>query len=485
MTRRPRTCRPAGTSGTRSVDPSTYRFWGYTLNENGLLNTYGLGRNPIFYSTDFYSQRAVDLIARNAPAPAALLPLGRLPRPARRRPARARRSARHQHPRRCAAPPRPLRRHPAAVHPRLQRGDVSDKPAHIRALPRIGPGRARRSRRTTSSGSSRCSPWTRGSPASSARCGARASWTTRSCLHLGQRLLPRRAPGAGRQGARLRALDPRAAHPARSRACRRTGAAASSSPTPTSPRRSWTPPARGPGRTQDGRSLFGLLDDPRREWGRDLLVEGGGVPGEGEFDALRTYRYVYANTRPASASCTTSTATPTSSRAATPTRPTRSCAGGWPGGSRALKTCAGSACRTAAACGCGVRGCRARVSGSGIESVDLPQDATASARAARPSAPLVAGRRLRARVTHDRRPGRDAGPTGCRAPAASSTRRARARGRCSRWRSGPRGRSAAARPGSAPSPGSAGRACGPTGSGACPSGGARRSSSMIRSTARK
>ena len=31
-----------------------------------------------------------------------------------------------------------------------------------------------------------------------------------------------------------------------------------------------------------------------REWGRDLLVEGGGVPGRGEFDALRTYRYLYA-----------------------------------------------------------------------------------------------------------------------------------------------------------------------------------------------
>ena len=49
-----------------------------------------------------------------------------------------------------------------------------------------------------------------------------------------------------------------------------------------------------PTRIQDGRSLFGLLRDRGLEWGRDLLVEGGGVPGTGEFDALRTYRYLYA-----------------------------------------------------------------------------------------------------------------------------------------------------------------------------------------------
>ena len=31
-----------------SVDPSTYRYYGYTLNENGALTTYGAGRNPAF-----------------------------------------------------------------------------------------------------------------------------------------------------------------------------------------------------------------------------------------------------------------------------------------------------------------------------------------------------------------------------------------------------------------------------------------------------
>jgi hypothetical protein len=47
-----------------------------------------------------------------------------------------------------------------------------------------------------------------------------------------------------------------------------------------------------PRRVQDGRSLFPLLDDPGREWGRDLLIEGN-AGANGTFDALRTYRYVY------------------------------------------------------------------------------------------------------------------------------------------------------------------------------------------------
>ncbi|HKF80675.1 MAG TPA: sulfatase/phosphatase domain-containing protein [Thermoleophilaceae bacterium] len=47
-----------------------------------------------------------------------------------------------------------------------------------------------------------------------------------------------------------------------------------------------------PGRLEDGRSLFPLLRDSGREWGRDLLIEGNaGV--NGGFSALRTYRYVY------------------------------------------------------------------------------------------------------------------------------------------------------------------------------------------------
>ena len=49
-----------------SVDPSTYRYYGYTLNENGVLRTYGADEDPAFYQTDFYGRRASELIERYA-----------------------------------------------------------------------------------------------------------------------------------------------------------------------------------------------------------------------------------------------------------------------------------------------------------------------------------------------------------------------------------------------------------------------------------
>ena len=54
-----------------SVDPSTYRMYGYTLNENGVFNTYGdpNEENPAVYQTDVYTDKAVDYVNRNAPAP--------------------------------------------------------------------------------------------------------------------------------------------------------------------------------------------------------------------------------------------------------------------------------------------------------------------------------------------------------------------------------------------------------------------------------
>ena len=50
--------------------------------------------------------------------------------------------------------------------------------------------------------------------------------------------------------------------------------------------------ARPRGRVLDGRSVFALLRDRGREWGRDMLIEGG-AGAAGVFTAIRTYSYVY------------------------------------------------------------------------------------------------------------------------------------------------------------------------------------------------
>lgn len=49
-----------------SVDPTTYWMYGYTLNENGRLRTYGDRRHPDpdMYQTDVYRRKAVDFIDR-------------------------------------------------------------------------------------------------------------------------------------------------------------------------------------------------------------------------------------------------------------------------------------------------------------------------------------------------------------------------------------------------------------------------------------
>ena len=53
------------------MDDSTYRMWGYTLNENGERRTYGspFDEDPRLYQTDVYRDKAVDFIERRAPSP--------------------------------------------------------------------------------------------------------------------------------------------------------------------------------------------------------------------------------------------------------------------------------------------------------------------------------------------------------------------------------------------------------------------------------
>jgi arylsulfatase A-like enzyme len=50
-----------------TVDPTSYRYYGYTVNENGDLRTYGRDRDPRWYSTDFTARRSAGIVERLAP----------------------------------------------------------------------------------------------------------------------------------------------------------------------------------------------------------------------------------------------------------------------------------------------------------------------------------------------------------------------------------------------------------------------------------
>ena len=140
----PATPPPGWSEWYGAVGYSTYRMWGYTLNENGASHTYGsrFDNDPGLYQTDVLANRAVDVIERRAAARAPLFLsvaflaphheadsirrfTGRLVRPAPR------------HEGILATQPLPL---PRSFNER----DVSDKPPFMRRRPPLDGARIER-----------------------------------------------------------------------------------------------------------------------------------------------------------------------------------------------------------------------------------------------------------------------------------------------------------------------------------------------------
>jgi arylsulfatase A-like enzyme len=118
---------PGWSNWQGSVDPSTYRFYGYTLNENGTLRTYERE-----YQADLYAERAAEIITQHAGneqplflSVAFLAPHSGGPREP-------------DDPRGQATPVPPTRYHDRfasealPMPPSFNEADVSDKPARIR-----------------------------------------------------------------------------------------------------------------------------------------------------------------------------------------------------------------------------------------------------------------------------------------------------------------------------------------------------------------
>ena len=165
---RPTEIPPGWTEWYGSTDPSTYQFYNYTP-ERERPDRDGTGPARRYYQADVYTRKAVDAVRRLAPG-GAVLPLRRLPCAAQRRAARVGRPRQPGHagrPRRgtgtASRPSRCRSRRPST------RRTSSDKPPGIRNAPLIGPARVTAIPRSTSSGSSRCSPSTKRSARSSPR----------------------------------------------------------------------------------------------------------------------------------------------------------------------------------------------------------------------------------------------------------------------------------------------------------------------------
>jgi N-acetylglucosamine-6-sulfatase len=143
--RRPPTVPPGWTDWHGSVDKSTYQMWGYTLLENGVLNTYGdfYEEDPALYQTDVYRDKALQVIDDHAPGGDpdpfflslnVLAPHGEVAVPGSTTIPHVRPAPRHAGLLATAAPDSPA----------YDEADVSDKPPYVRGEQRLSPaGRER------------------------------------------------------------------------------------------------------------------------------------------------------------------------------------------------------------------------------------------------------------------------------------------------------------------------------------------------------
>jgi N-acetylglucosamine-6-sulfatase len=275
-----------------TVDPSTYRFYGYTVNENGVLRTYGAAGEPEFYSTDFFARRANELIAAAAPSDqpffmsvAFLAPHSGQPREADDPGGHATPAVAPRHVNAFASVPLP-------VTPAFNEADVSDKPLAIQGRRPIGFARAAAIQEGYQQRLESLLAVDDAVESIVSALGATGEldetlilFTSDNGFFHGEHRVPAGKVLLYEPSIRL-PLYMRGPGVPQGEARRQLVTNADLAPTILD-----AAGARA-GRAQDGRSLFALLDDPGSQWGRELLFEGGTNQGLA-FTALRNYRWKY------------------------------------------------------------------------------------------------------------------------------------------------------------------------------------------------
>jgi arylsulfatase A-like enzyme len=283
---------PGWNDWNATVDPSTYNYYGYTVNENGVLHTYGAAREPDFYSTDFIARRANELIGAAAPSDrpfflsvAFLAPhAGGPPEPddPRGQPTPAV-APRYANAFASVALPIP---------PSFNELDVSDKPLAIRRRPLFGAVKAAAIQEGYQQRLESLLAVDDAVESILAHLAAAGEldntlilFTSDNGFFHGEHRVPNGKILVYEPSIRL-PLYMRGPGVPRGETRRQLVTNADLAPTILD--------AAGarPGRAEDGRSLFGLLDDPGVQWGRELLIEGGNNRGL-TFTALRNYRWKY------------------------------------------------------------------------------------------------------------------------------------------------------------------------------------------------
>jgi arylsulfatase A-like enzyme len=270
-----------------TVDPSTYRFYDYTVFENGVARTY-----PGVYSTDFIGSRANELIAAAAPSQqpffisvAFLAPHSGGPREADDPPNPATPAVAPRYANAFATTPLP-------IPPSFNEVDMSDKPLAMQARVPIGAVRAARIQEAYQQRLE--------SLLSVDDAVASILSTLRATGELDDTLILFTSDNGFFHGehrvaaGKLLPYEPSIHLPLLMRGpgvpagaiARQLVTNADLAPTILDAAKAT------PRRAQDGRSLLDLVADPGVEWGRELLLEGGNPNGL-TFAGLRNYRWKY------------------------------------------------------------------------------------------------------------------------------------------------------------------------------------------------
>jgi N-acetylglucosamine-6-sulfatase len=275
-----------------TVDPSTYTFYGYTVNENGFLRPYGAAGEPDFYSTDFFARRANELIAAAAPSRQPFFLSVAFVAPHSGLPAEADDPRGHDTP---AVAPRHANAFSSValpLAPSWNEADVSDKPVAMQARRPISAARATAIQEGYQQ---RLESLLAVDDAVASIVG-----TLRSARELDDTLILFTSDNGFFHGehrvpaGKLLPYEPSVRLPLLIRGpgvpegATRGQLVTNADLSPT------ILDAAGaqPGRAQDGSSLFDLLGDPGSQWGRELLIEGGTDQGL-TFTAVRNYRWKY------------------------------------------------------------------------------------------------------------------------------------------------------------------------------------------------
>ncbi|TMK69429.1 MAG: sulfatase [Actinobacteria bacterium] len=293
-TRDPREIPPGWSEWHGAVDPTTYRYYNYTLNENGALHTYCANRQPSCYQTDVYRDKADAIIRERAGKGPFFFWVAFL--------------ANHSGaPREAGDPPNlgtpvPAPRYenrfagvPLPRPPSFNEADVSDKPAAIRNRPLLTPRRIAAIQEN----------WQQRRETLLAVDDAVVSIvdTLRSTGQLDKTLILFTSDNGFFHGehrvanGKVLLYEPSIRVPL---LMRWTG----NSSLPRGVHRSQLTmnvdytetmlAAAGvkPGRIEDGVSLLPLWRDGGKELGRDLLIDN--TPGNGHFDSIRSRHFLYA-----------------------------------------------------------------------------------------------------------------------------------------------------------------------------------------------